>query len=118
MNQYLKLEEMPTGNLLISLTEEGKSELKEIVAEDKKDFTSIWLDLLEYNIVNSETEFVMPEKIGALTDSPIIGLNINWDENGEIEENADTKYFWFPNYMVINEFETLLRDGEIVFTKA
>lgn len=117
MQEYIKLQENESGDLLITLTEEGKEELPEIIQRNSF-YAGVWTDLLESIICNSETEFIRPEQIGALTDSPIIGLNVSLDDDGKIEEREDTKFFWFPDYQVIDEFNELLTKGQIVFTKA
>lgn len=59
------------------------------------DYNSLWEKLLE----NTELTFIEPEKIGALTNAPII----KWNQ----------KYYWFSDYQVLNEFEKL-ENNEVV----
>lgn len=117
MNTYLNFEELPNGNLKITLTKEGREELKELMGKSK-DYMGIWLDLIEVYQCNGSYQIVHPEKIAALTDSPIIGLNVDYDDNGEIEPNDALKIWWYPEYQVVSEFEQLLKHRSIVFTKA
>ncbi len=117
MNQYLNIEELPNGNLKISLTKDGIEELTEL-RERNKDYTGIWLDLLESYSCNGSYQLVMPEKIGALTDAPIIGINFTWDDNGEIDEYDNVKYWYFADYMVKSEFDLMLNEGFVEFESA
>lgn len=124
MQQFLNFKELQNGNLKITLTKEGREELKELIESKtkdritwKKDTEAVWLDLLEYGACNGSYQYLHPEKIAALTDSPIIGLNVDYDEDGELEENDDLKVWWYPNYMVVDELKELLARG-VVFEKA
>lgn len=116
MNTYINFKELPNGNLKITLTKEGRAELKDLMG--KKDYLGIWLDLIDVYQENGSYQMVHPEKIAALTDSPIIGLNVDYDDNGEIEDNPDLKIWWYPEYQAVSEFEQLLKHRSIVFTKA
>ncbi len=59
-------------------------------------------------------EELQPEKIGALTEAPILSNddNIFRDDEGEI--NDVKKVWWFPDYMIIDFTERLMA-GEAVF---
>ena len=41
-----------------------------------------------------------------------------YDEDGQIEEEPDAKYWWFPDYQVIDELRELLRNGVVFFEAA
>ncbi len=56
-----------------------------------------------------------PEEVGALTDSPIIGYDIERDEQGN-PLGAD-RIFWYPDYQINNELDELLK-GTVTFTEA
>ena len=123
MTKYINLEVLPNKNLSISLNtdkdiKEDLTELIELYNTGERDHVMIWLDLLEHHSCNDVYSYVMPEKIGALTDSPIIGYEAYLDEDGEIEENEDTKYWWFPNYMVTDELDELFNNGSVIFEAA
>ena len=100
--------------LFISLNREGKKEIQEII-DNEHDFFGKWLDLTEYESCNGVFDFVHPEKIGALTDAPIIAFNISYDDNGDLQEYEDTRYYWFADYMVTDEFDLLKQNKEVKF---
>jgi hypothetical protein len=111
MNSLINYTE--TENALnISLNSEGLEEIADII-DKASDYTTIWLDITEYERCNGEFEFILPEKIGALTDAPIIGFGTYWDDNGEVEETEETRYYWLENYAVFDEMEAL-RNGETI----
>lgn len=125
--RYINLEVIPPhGNLKITLTDEGREELLELKEGNDpdgriiwtKNVKNLWYDLLEDIAGNSTYRMIEPHEIGALTDAPIIGYEVGFDDDGKIEENEDTRYWWFTNYMVEDEFQSLLDDGEIIFTAA
>lgn len=109
---YINITEIPEG-LKIELTDEGR----EYLADTQNDHTSIWLDFLEEYSTNGSYMWVHPEKVGAMTDSPIIGIDFDYDEEDEIQESENCRYWYFPDYMVKNEFEILLTEP-LILTKA
>lgn len=117
MNTYLNFKILPDGNLKITLTKEGRAELKELIAKNKS-YESIWADLIEVYQCNGSYQMVSPAQIAALTDAPIIGLNVYIDDNGAIEDNENLKIWWYPEYQVVSEFEQLLSKRSIIFTSA
>ncbi|MBU2061739.1 MAG: hypothetical protein KKH44_07830 [Bacteroidetes bacterium] len=102
--------------LFISLNQEGKKEIDEII-NNEHDVFGKWLDLTEYENCNGVFDLVHPQKIEALTDAPIIAFNISYDDDGELREYEDTKYYWFADYAVLNEFEILKEGNEVKFIK-
>ena len=61
-------------------------------------------------------EFVLPENIGALTDAPILTDEIIYGDLGTVEYIGNV--WWFTNYAIENEVETLLKKGKVVFSLA
>jgi hypothetical protein len=117
MQKYLDISILENGNLSIEITPEGKEEL-ETIKERNQNYSGIWDDLLESYWTNGSFTPIQPEEIGALTSSPIIGLNIDRDDEGKIIPDASNKFWWFPEYQVIDEFEKLLNDGKVVLSAA
>ena len=81
----------------------------------------LWAELMED--INGEGSFEMLDPIGtdysdigALTSSPIIALDVERDEEGNILNTGAV--FYFPNYMIENELLTLMESGRLVFRKA
>jgi len=109
---------------MVTLTEKENGLLIEL--NDKKELKSMLkkgvvypADILENGrYLGNGWDEVHPEKIGALTDSPIIGHNISWDDNGEIELSEDSKIYWFPDYMVCDPWKKLLKERKVFFTLA
>ena len=104
---------------MISLTE--FPDRLEITLLDKTEFLSEFPDLnpsvgdvLEISKYLGNNWFDLTGLIG-LTDSPIIGYDIQINDNGEIME--DGNIYWFPDYMVINPWEQLINNGVIYFEK-
>lgn len=54
--------------------------------------------------------------IGALTSAPVLALGVERDDDYKVTNVTDT--WWFPNYQVEDELETLLTKGVVVFTRA
>jgi len=70
-------------------------------------------ELLEGWLCNG-WEFIDPEKIRALTKAPILTDEIIYSDTG-IERIGNV--WWFPNYQIENEVETLLKVGKVIFTQ-
>jgi len=98
------------NGLLIKLTD--KEELENMLTRPV--YAADLLDNGRY--LGNGWDEIVPEKIGALTESPIIGKDVYWDEEGEIDEAGNV--YWFPEYMLIDPFKELLEKGEVFFTKA
>ena len=71
------------------------------------------LDYLFERALDSGYESVLPEAIGALTSSPILGEDVTYGEEGE--QVVGGRVWWFPNYQVIDEVKTLIDTGEVTF---
>ena len=108
----VELKEFKHG-LLITLTD--KEELEDKLNEDRIFSAVDMLDSARY--LGNGWDELAPEQIGALTNAPIIGHNINWGDNG-IELNEDSLIYWYPNYMIEDPFRVLLEKGEVFFNLA
>ncbi len=117
---YTKFGILNNGNLKITLTDEGTEYLNDLDKDEEGKFKdtddNIFLDLIEYHICNGYT-MVRPEQIGALTEANIISDGII-DEETTKEEFENTKFWYFNEYMIISELQSLLNAGYVTFTKA
>jgi hypothetical protein len=102
-NRLTKFIETENG-LRIVLTDEGKNDSPETFEE-----------AIEYELCNG-WELLQPEEIGALTSAPILATNTLRDDDGGLVDAG--RVYWFPNYCVENELETLLLSGEVFFQAA
>ena len=74
---------------------------KWLIKNQELNFNELWKKLV---IFSKELEFVLPERIGALTDAPIIKYR------GAI--------YWLNEYEIIDEFSSLLNGEIVTFIKA
>lgn len=109
MHKYTNLEILPNGNLKITLTEDGKNELPDLIEKYGSNDEAIILDLLEYHLCNGYS-IVAPEDVGALTSSLIIS-------EGVLEVDTATKFWWYPQYEGVSYIHNIEADG-VIFTKA
>lgn len=109
---YLTITETKAG-LLIKATNEGRDFI-----QDHKDFPTInmWYDILEDYSCNGSYELVAPEEIGALTDSPLIALDVERDDHGILTNVGEV--FYFNEYMIVDEIEQLEIGQTVFFNKA
>jgi hypothetical protein len=111
-------EVLPNNALKITLTKEGRKENRLKAHKRKEDGDFLW-DMFEDIFCNSSLEFLRPEEIGALTDSVIIGQDIQRDEDGNITKFDGTeKIWWNPNYMVASIHDQLKEHKECILTYA
>ncbi len=85
----------------------------------------VWMNLLgddpawgidEYSIDLLDPNSNDYAQVGALTSSPLLAVGLRRDEVGNIKYL--TELYYFPNYQVESELETLLRTGEVKFMRA
>lgn len=118
LGRYVELIEVPSG-LRIKLNDTGRTELLEQRNEEsdgwKKGTLCTLQDLLEDWLGNGWS-FVAPQDIGALTDAPILSPDVEQDDHGNVVKVG--KVYWFPNYAVECELNTLLEKGEVFFPLA
>lgn len=132
MVQYVDFEKLPDGNLKISLTEHPIWDLREDCGWDAETKTSkkildIW-EVLEFQMCNG-WDMIAPERIGALTDAPIITDNLcEYSEDDPEYGEEDTfghpkiksldEVWWYPNYMISDPVGELLERGYVIFTSS
>ena len=106
----IELIEKENGLLIVLI---DKEELGDLITKPNCSVVDL-LDSGRY--LGNGWDEIMPDKIGALTDSPIIGFGVDWDDEGNIEDAEQV--YWYPNYMVSDPFKELLEKGKVFFTKA
>ena len=114
---YVTLTKLPKF-LRISLTPEGREELMDKRNADgtwKAGTDSILADLLEDHLANG-WEIVPPEDIAALTSAPILSDSAQRDDQGKLTGIGDC--WWFQNYQIESELETMLDKGFVDFDLA
>ena len=114
---YVTLKKLPKC-LRITLTPEGREELLGRRNEDGNwdaGTDSILQDLLEDYLVNG-WEFIRPEEIAALTSAPILSDSAQRNDDGKLTKIGGC--YWFPNYAVESEIETLLEKNSVDFDLA
>ena len=107
----ITLKIIPNG-LEISLEEKDKAEFLETYPDLMPDLSDL-LDSSRY-LGNGWSD--VTGHIG-LTEAPAIGHNIDIDDNGNPIISEDSEVFYFPDYMIINEWETLYNTGKVIFKK-
>ena len=104
---------LPNGDLLVTADNEARAYLKEQLQETSvvdfwpwfvSDFIAFYYPWLRY---------AQPEELGALTSSPILMEVTNTGR-----PLAEPRVWWFPNYQVENEFDTLKRTDRLVMSLA
>lgn len=116
--------EMGDKQLTIRLTDNGRDYLLEQIDQRSgpdEDGGTRWLmapelllmSLLEHQLCNG-WEWILPERIGALTSAPIIGWDCALNDQGDAYDRLG-RVFWFPDYMVVDELAELLENVYIIF---
>lgn len=106
---------LPNGDLKFTLDTDEQAEWAEKLSDDD------WIDFVEIFADtglrgNCELDNIPPEAVGALTDSVIIADGVDHDPGGVI--GAVDNVWWFPNYMIEDPAETLIKTGEVIFKAA
>jgi hypothetical protein len=112
---YTNLELNKAGNLIITLTRQGKKFAKELLEQDS-DADCKLQDLLEEHLTNG-WEWILPEEIGALTEAPIISNDVIYD-NEECEVAGVNKCYAYVDYMIYDPIEELIKHNSVVFMEA
>lgn len=121
------------GGLVIALTTGGRRWLKNQVKTktiggdelfydwNRRHHDILWDLVIEngpnpqdYDLLGPNSEDYV--SLGALTDAPIILLGCERDDDLKIIEPG--RCFWFPQYAVESELETLLEQGYVIFEEA
>lgn len=115
MNTRLtELTKIENGNLKITLTDEGREELPDIIKKHGVRSDAAMYDLLEFHLCNG-WDNLHPEDIGAMTACGIIlADDVERSEDGDIVKVG--KVYWHPNYMVESPIRTLLKAGHFILT--
>jgi hypothetical protein len=100
------------GDLVFTLTEDGRSELAyQIEFHPGISDENLFIAMIEDHLENG-FQFVEPEEVGALTSSLLL-TDGHRDDDGEYE--GDGSIWYFDRYMIDGYAETLANDGKIVF---
>jgi hypothetical protein len=120
-------EELPNGDLRITVDDDVREEIKEKMHAGLSDEEvqmgvsavptepMLW-DVLEPMTANSEIQSVRPEEIAALTDAPILS-DAGRDDHGELQMTPESKVWWYPGYATRDPLDDLIEKGETVFTR-
>ena len=103
-----------SGNLVITLTEEGKQWLNDYdkVSTDEDCF----IELIEDKLCNGYS-LINPEHIGALTSSLIIADA--WIDEDTTNEEAEGINVWYYNYYAIRSYlDDLKEQGYVIWNRA
>lgn len=101
------------NGISIVLTDVGREALEEEMRSGDKRSDDILFSLLEEHVQDGTIDFIRPEEVGALTDSPIFGTDVVRDDQGNV--TSYRSLYWFPNYQVIDPVEELEEAGEVYF---
>ena len=112
---YIDVSEVDETTLRIVLTDEGRENWDEIIRRKQGGgWDKAWLEVWEDVVCNSLYAHVQPEQIGALTSSPLIGRDLEWDDVGELL--TANKIWWYSNYQVIDPLDELFEQGYFEMT--
>lgn len=103
------------NTVLLTADNESRAELADLL---RGDFGYSRAEQYVGEELHEKWEFIAPEVVGALTDSPILaecdGLRVN--DEGEITEVGNVA--WFPDYAVRDPWVELRNRGRTVFALA
>jgi hypothetical protein len=101
------------GNLRIALTDEGRVALPEIESiRDRDGINAAFLSLIAPRLEHG-WEAIRPEEIGALTDSLILGDDVERDDHGRLARVG--RVYWNPDYAVRDEIEEIEQRGYVEY---
>lgn len=118
-------------SLKISLTEEGKEELFDLIPKDELEPNvhneypissetewKVMAELFDDIRANSSWDFISAEEINALTDPSviIIGDDVSRNDHGEIEETGNI--YWDTNYALVSIISDFINKGFTTLQKA
>lgn len=100
------------NTLLLTADNESRSEL----AETLRRYGYSGAEAYVGEQLHEKWEFVLPEHVGAMTDSPILAEcdGIERDDDGELTRVGTVA--WFPDYAVRDPWQELRDRGRTVFT--
>lgn len=76
-------------------------------------------EMMVAEALHESYDFVRPEHVGALTDSPLLcaSEDAHLNDEGTGLANLEAVIYWYPNYMVQDPWDMLIATGRVVFTK-
>lgn len=106
----------PNGALTFVLEEGEREDIERLIDGavnnlDGEVLTGI-LDLYGF-LGNAVLTPILPEDVGALTDSPMMSDDVDYAEDGA--RIVSGKVWWFPNYAVESFAHTLIEQGSVTF---
>lgn len=106
------------GNLCLQSEADDIEMLDELMRQHGHDEDAFLSGLLEETgwTPNGHLHRVRPEQVGALTNSPLLSDAITIGDGGDLLHVG--KLWWYPNYMVSNLAERLVKDGSVTLTLA
>lgn len=117
--QGLIISVLPTGNLSFKITEDGKEYLEsrmeqpepEIIWKDTP--AALLWDLMESYLTNGSYQ---PIPSQGLTEAPCVAHygDLTHDDEGQI--TGVDKFWYFGNYMIVDEIAELYNGNEVIFT--
>lgn len=102
------------NTVLLTADNEARAELAEAFRNGGYPYAESYVA----EALHEKWEFVRPEEVGALTDSPILAEcdGIDRDDHGELTEVG--KVAWFPAYAIRDPWEELRNKGRVALTLA
>jgi hypothetical protein len=111
--EYLTLEVEKSGNLIISLTDEGKEWVKENGPVTYDNFHDLFED------IQGNSELMYFQNLGdsglGMTEAPGFTQGMYYGEDYELRAPEDANLWWYPDYMIIDPFEKLSAGEKVVF---
>jgi hypothetical protein len=105
-----------SGNLIIRLTNDGKTWLKENYPNEERNDEMIFIDLIDFQLCNGFS-LVNPENIGALTSSLLIADDyINEETTSEQAQYINVYYYNY--YAVYSYVKDLIEQGYVIWNRA
>ncbi len=112
--KYTEFEQLPNGNLRITLLPAAREDVQEIVANQQLDADGKLAEVIEWQLGNG-WELLSPESIGALTSAPILSEDVERDEHGDVITVGTT--YWYRQYEVLDPVEQVLQHGYVDFER-
>lgn len=101
------------GNLVITASNPDRASIADLLHRHGSD--TALCDALEFLTCNSDINFIRPEDVAALTDSPILAeCSLNDDGTRDVYGRV----WFFPDYMIRDPAAEMATRGRVVFTLA
>lgn len=104
---------LPNGDLRITAANVARAELAYNLRRGA--YTTAEEDVVDA-LRGQGFDFVLPERVGALTCSPIFGEDASYNDDGAYEVRGDL--YWFPDYQITDPWRELAYKGRVVFSRA